>query len=125
MRGRRLLLADDDPFIQRAIRSAAPAYEIEVISATLAREVVCVAAESLPDVIALDLTFPDESGLDILVRLKRDARTRSIPVVIWSGQDSQSFKPIALQRGAQDFLAKTDVDLLLVKINSLLRPRAG
>ena len=124
MRGRRLLLADDDPFIQRAIRSAAPGYEIEVISVTEAREVVTVAAEHGPDVIALDLTFPDASGLDILVRLKRDPRTRSIPVVIWSGQDA-SFKSGALQRGAIDFLAKTDADLLLAKISSLLRPRAG
>ena len=124
MRGRRLLLADDDPFIQRAIRSAAPAYEIEVIAATVASEVVSVAAESRPDVIALDLTFPDASGLDILVRLKRDPRTRSIPVVIWSGQDA-SFRPLALQRGAVDFLAKIDADLLLAKISSLLRPQAG
>ena len=61
------------------------------------------AARLKPDVILLDLNLPDQSGFDVLSELKADPRTRHIPVVIPSVQESHRQ---ALASGAAGYLVK-------------------
>ena len=70
--------------------------------------------------------LPNADGRDLLSNLKRDPRTASIPVLVWSGQDADSQRRIALSLGAEDFVEKGTADELVSKIERLLfRLREG
>jgi CheY-like chemotaxis protein len=117
-----ILLADDDPDVQREVSLLAKRYGYEVICVTAASEVVRRAAEARPDLIVLDVSFPDADGRDILASLKKAAATADIPVLIWSGreQERESDRHISLSLGAEDYVEKADVVSLLRKIQRLL-----
>jgi len=83
--------------------------------------VLSMALESKPDLIVLDIGFPDADGRDVLAQLKAEPRTASIPVLVWSGRhDLDSERRIAIALGAEDYVEKTDAQLLMRKIERLL-----
>jgi PAS domain S-box-containing protein len=61
-----------------------------------------------PDIILLDLTVEDSSGLETLDRMRNIAP--KIPIVITTGNDSQLVAQTAVRRGAQDYLFKNNIN---------------
>lgn len=120
MHGRRILMADDDPVVQTAVRCAAADRGYEVIPATNGAEVMALAIRTQPALIVLDLTFADADGRDILTHLKADARTRNTPVLVWSARNRGSDRKICLELGAEDYMEKADADTLLGRIKRVL-----
>jgi CheY-like chemotaxis protein len=120
MTGRRILFADDDPTVQRALKRLAETNGFELVPVLSGSDVYQTAVQMAPDLIVLDIQFPDADGRDVLSRLKADARTSSIPVVVWSGRDPESDRRIALDLGAEDYVEKRDPRTLLPKIERVL-----
>jgi DNA-binding response OmpR family regulator len=120
--GRQILLADDDEQLQRAVTRIAEKNGYHVIHVMRGSDVVTRAIETKPDLIVLDVTFPDADGRDILSVLKADPRTAGIAVLVWSGdtRDRESDRKIALGLGAEDYMEKTDAQSLLRKIKRVL-----
>jgi CheY-like chemotaxis protein len=118
--GRRILFADDDPGVQRALKRLAEKNGFELVPVLVGGDVYEAALEQAPDLIVLDIHFPDADGRDVLSRLKADQRTTNIPVVVWSGRDPQSDRRIALDLGAEDYVEKRDPSTLLPKIERVL-----
>ena len=118
--GRRILLADDDPELQRAVQRLAKKAGFELIPVTAGSDVFRAARDNPPDVIVLDIHFPDADGRDVLSRLKADPATASIPVVVWSGRNPESDRRIALDLGAEDYVEKRDAATLLPKLERVL-----
>lgn len=117
----RILLADDDPAVQRAVARAATSRGHELVAVTLGAEVCEAAARLKPDLIVLDVTFPDADGRDLLRLLKCDPLTRDIPVLVWSARrDRESESRIALSLGAEDYVEKSNAELLLCKVERTL-----
>ncbi|HEY4106035.1 MAG TPA: response regulator [Polyangiaceae bacterium] len=117
----RILLADDDPMVQRAVKRVATEFGHEVLEVKSGAAVHRVAREVKPDLLVLDLGFPDADGRDLLSRLKADAETKDIPVLVWSAErDLEKERRIALSLGAEDYVEKTDAELLFRKIERLL-----
>jgi two-component system KDP operon response regulator KdpE len=117
----RILLADDDPVVQRAVKRVASEFGHEVSQVSSGAEVHAKMLELKPDLLVLDIGFPDADGRDLLAKLKADARTADIPVLVWSAQsDLEKERRIALSLGAEDYVEKTDAQLLLRKIERLL-----
>ncbi len=117
----RILLADDDPTVQRAALRVATEFGHEVVQVRTGRAVLSIARQQRPDLIVLDIGFPDADGRDLLAQLKADARTAHIPVLVWSARhDHESERRIALSLGAEDYVEKTDAQLLMRKIERLL-----
>ncbi len=75
-----------------------------VIWAKTLAEGVALARSDIPDVVLLDLTLPDSSGL-ATVRAMRAAMPE-VPLVVLTGQDDNELALSALQAGAQDYLVK-------------------
>jgi DNA-binding response OmpR family regulator len=118
---RRILLADDDAGVQLAVQRVAAKRGHEVISATRGARVVESAARENPDIVVLDIEFPDADGRDLLAELKRDPRTAHIPVLIWSGRKGHaSDSRISLELGAEDYVEKSDAQLLIRKVERTL-----
>lgn len=76
-----------------------------------------------PDIIILDLAMPKVTGWEVLARLKADPGTRSIPVIVVSGQMARDS---ALRAGADAYCSKPCTpDALLREIQRLLARKRG
>ena len=117
----RILLADDDPEVQRAVRRVATQFGHEIVPVTVGTAVCEAAANLKPDLIVLDVGFPDADGRDLLRQLKASPLTKDIPVLVWSARhDRDSESRIALSLGAEDYVEKTGAQLLMRKIERVL-----
>lgn len=76
----------------------------------------------IPELILLDLMLPDESGLEILKRLRENKRTKDIPVIILTAKSSEMDKILGLDSGADDYITKPFSMLELIsRIKAVLR----
>jgi signal transduction histidine kinase/ligand-binding sensor domain-containing protein/DNA-binding response OmpR family regulator len=83
-----------------------------------------LAQEKLPDVVICDLMLPDISGYDICRRLKADARTGHIPIILLTAKIDKESKIKGLDCGADAYLSKPYNDTeLRVRIKKLLELR--
>ena len=71
-----------------------------------AREFYAALADDTPELIMLDIMLPGEDGISILKRLKADARTADIPVIMATAKGNEYDKVIGLDLGADDYLAR-------------------
>ena len=121
MKRGRILVADDNAVIHAVVKDAAEARGYQVISVTTGVGAIVTAITARPDLIVLDIQFPDADGRDVLARLKADPRTAHIPVVVWSGrQGHDSDRRISLELGAEDYVEKSEAELLVRKIERVL-----
>ena len=116
----KVLIADDNAALQRIVKRLFEREGYFVIQLPDTVGLLEQAASAQPDVIVLDVGFPNADGRDLLSSLKRDPRTKRIPVLVWSGQDADSQRRIALDLGAEDFIEKGSADELVSKIERLL-----
>ena len=122
-RSRRILLADDNEAIQVVVRRVAEKHGHVIIRATTGAQALDLAAKEQPELIVLDIEFPDADGRDVLAKLKANQVTAHIPVVVWSGRiggSSDSDSRIALDLGAEDYIEKSDAHLLMRKLERIL-----
>lgn len=76
----------------------------------------------VPQLILLDIMLPEEDGLSILRRLRRQADTCSVPVILLTAKDSEYDKVIGLDSGADDYITKPfGMMELLARIKAQLR----
>jgi two-component system sensor histidine kinase UhpB len=85
-----------------------PGHEFSIFTVTSLTAAAAELAEKLPDLILLDLTVDDSSGLETLDRMRNIAPL--IPIVITTGDDSQKVLQTAIRRGAQDYLLKNNIN---------------
>jgi DNA-binding response OmpR family regulator len=102
----RMLLVEDNPgdarLVREAMRAARAPCEI-VLCGTLAESVAKLGGGGI-DVVLLDLSLPDCTGLDTLGRALEAAQ--DVPVVVMTGVEDERTALEALHRGAQDYLMK-------------------
>jgi len=120
-----ILLIDDDVddqlIFREIIEEISP--DIECISAQNGLEGLDKLAgmDPGPTMIFLDLNMPFISGWECLERIRKDARTRRIPVVIMTTTDSPADNERALDLGARAFITKTaDLPSLRLIIRKML-----
>jgi two-component system KDP operon response regulator KdpE len=98
-----VLVIDDEPEIQRAMRTYLAGLQFVVEGALTGKEGMDLVARWHPDVVILDLSLPDLDGLEVC----RQLRTWSqVPIIVLSVRDSDADKVAALELGADDYLTK-------------------
>jgi CheY-like chemotaxis protein len=104
--GRKLLLADDSPTIQKVVELTFADEGVEVISVGSGTEALEKLAETKPDVVLADAYMPLPNGYEICKFIKQNAELKHIPVMLLVG----SFEPFdeaeARKVGADDILTK-------------------
>ncbi len=81
-------------------------------------------ASELPDLFLLDVMLPDEDGISVLKRLRADARTANIPIMMLTAKSTEFDTVCGLDAGADDYLAKPfGMMELISRVNALLRRR--
>ena len=97
-----LVIEDDEPFA-RILYDLAHELDFQCLIATTAEEALLVARQYMPSAMVLDVGLPDHSGLSVLDRVKRDPRTRHIPVHVVSAND---YAQTAYALGAIGYMLK-------------------
>jgi CheY-like chemotaxis protein len=106
----KILLVEDSKFLRVATGRALARAGYEMSFAGDGDEALLMAAETLPDLILLDMMLPKMSGPEVLKALKKEPTTAEIPVVVLTGLAQTN--AARLQRdGAFAFLAKSDLAL--------------
>ena len=114
---RLLLVVEDDPAFASVLCDLSHELGFQCIVAGTAEEALALAAEYSPHAIVLDVGLPDQSGLTVLDRLKRDDATRHIPIHVVSGADHAQ---TALSLGAVGYVIKpADRDQLVDVLRTL------
>lgn len=118
----RVLVVDDEPAVTTLLDRLLSSEGYSVRIAADAASAISEVSGFRPDIILLDVVFPGGSGFDLCQRLKQDAATRLIPVVLVTGLSDRESRITGRQAGADDFLTKpVDPQELLARVGSLAR----
>ncbi|GAK46352.1 response regulator receiver modulated diguanylate cyclase [Tepidicaulis marinus] len=118
----RVLIVDDVPANLKLLDAKLSAEYFEVLQAASGPEALEVAQKELPDIVLLDVMMPGMDGFEVCRRLRADAHTKHIPVIMVTALDQQSDRVQGLEAGADDFLTKPVNDVaLFARVKSLVR----
>lgn len=101
-----IFCVEDDAGIRDLMIYTLSASGFRAVGFENAREFYAALADDTPELIMLDIMLPGEDGISILKRLKADARTADIPVIMATAKGNEYDKVIGLDFGADDYLAK-------------------
>ncbi|MBK6486681.1 MAG: diguanylate cyclase [Gemmatimonadetes bacterium] len=125
MASARILIADDDTSIVQTMTWVLKEHGYDVVSAHQGSRVLELMAERTPDLVLLDVMFPDADGYQLLERIKGDDRWSDVPVMMVSSLPPEEAAVRTLGLGAADFVKKPfRVKELLARIQAQLRMRA-
>jgi two-component system alkaline phosphatase synthesis response regulator PhoP len=117
--GARLLLVEDDADLRASLAASLSSRDFSVREAGTAREAMAAWASSRPDLILLDLGLPDQDGLNVINRIRREATT---PILVLSARHHEGDRVEALDLGADDYLTKPfEMMELLARVEARLR----
>ena len=115
----KLLIADDDPQLVRALRITLGAQGYEVVTAADGEEAVAQAVAEHPDIVMLDLGMPHLDGVQVIHALRG---WMTAPIIVVSGRTGSADKVDALDAGADDYVTKPfQMDELLARLRAVSR----
>lgn len=117
----KVLIADDDAQLVRALSVTLSARGYEVVTARDGREAIDAVITERPDLVLLDLGMPRLDGIGVLEGVRAWSQ---VPVLVLSGRTDSSDKVDALDAGADDYVTKPfQMDELLARLRALGRRR--
>ena len=101
-----IFCVEDDAGIRDLMIYTLNASGFQALGFGSAKEFYAALADSVPELVMLDIMLPGEDGISILKRLKADPRTADVPVIMATAKGNEYDKVIGLDLGADDYLAK-------------------
>jgi CheY-like chemotaxis protein len=108
-----ILVADDNVVNRMTLSYQLRADGHSVLTASDGRETLAALRREPVDLVLLDLIMPKMDGIEVLQRIKADARLRDIPVIVISGVDEIDDIVRCIEAGAEDYLHKPFNSVLL------------
>lgn len=102
----KVLVVDDDRMVLRSTRLVLESEGFRVVTVDRGEAALEVARAEQPDVMLLDVMMPEVDGWETLHRLREDAATRDIPVVIFTAREHVRGRRLARELGAADYVQK-------------------
>ena len=102
----RVLLVEDDPNIIQSYKMELELSGHEIIPAPDGESGLETAKSQNFDLILLDLSLPKMNGIEVLKELKKDEKTKDVPVIVMSNFATDENVKIVLHLGAKDFVPK-------------------
>ena len=103
---KQILVADDDPVTVKMLSGVLQGGGFEVLVAVDAMQAVMLAVRHTPAAIILDIGMPGGTGFQVLERLKKSAKTSTVPVIVLTALTDPSLRARVLGLGAKEFFAK-------------------
>jgi len=103
-RQKRVLLLDDERSIVEALAAYFQREGFDVIGTHSVEEALVAHKQSKPDIMVLDITLPDGSGLDVLRAARADGH--STPAIMLTARGEEIDRVLGLELGADDYVTK-------------------
>ena len=117
-----IYILEDDRNIREIEEIALNNAGYQVVSFETAKEFQQKLNERIPDLLLLDLMLPDADGLELVMQLRQNVMTRSLPVIMVTAKTTELDKVRGLDCGADDYLTKPfSVMELISRVKALLR----
>lgn len=122
LQGRRILVLDDEPDEVRYLSIFLADQGFLVSSARDGRGALAAVRQERPDLITLNITMPENSGVEVFMTLRRDPQTQGIPVfIISSAVDLRNLMYYREVRPPEGYMGKPmEPNVLLMTIRRLL-----
>jgi two-component system phosphate regulon response regulator PhoB len=122
----RILIIEDDRSLAEVLAYNLKQADYEVLLARDGPDGLQQAEVKSPDLVILDLMLPLVDGLEVCRRLRSNAETRDVLILMLTARAEESDQVIGLSLGADDYVTKPfSVKVLLERIKALVRRRAG
>jgi len=119
---KRALVVEDDPDIVELIAHYLKAEGLEVEAASDGRQGLERLRAGSFHVVILDLQLPGMDGLGVCAEIRRDRRTRGLPVIMLTARGDESDRIVGLEVGADDYVVKPfSPKELVARVRALLR----
>src|SRR2546427_7733928 len=121
-----VLVVEDDEATRGALRALLGDAGYVCDEASDGERAVAAMRDARFDLVLLDLGLPGMSGADLHRQLRRDPRTRFLPIVFLTAHADRQVKLAELEAGAEDFITKPyDADELLARVGAAVRRWSG
>jgi len=104
--GKKVLIVEDDNMICTMYKTKLEQDGFSVLLADNGSKGLEVAMSELPDIIMLDVIIPQLDGFSVLAKLKEDAKTKNIPVIMLTNLGTTEDQNKGKEMGAVDYLVK-------------------
>ena len=122
----KILVVDDEEDILELVRYNLVREGYAVVCALSGEEALKAANSDPVDLIVLDLMLPGIDGLEVARRLKQNADTKEIPIVMLTAKGEEADIVTGLELGADDYLTKPfSPRILIARIKAVLRRQSG
>ncbi|WP_229676107.1 HAMP domain-containing protein [Polaromonas eurypsychrophila] len=107
LRGRTVLVVDDDARNIFALISVLENHEVEVISATNGRQAIDI-IKNTPDIVMvlMDIMMPEMDGYETMREIRKDPQFRTLPILALTAKAMKGDREKCLDAGASDYIAK-------------------
>ena len=117
-----VLVVEDEPDIRNLIVLHLSREGFRCRTAKSGPEALREARAATPDLVILDLMLPDLDGLEVCRRLRSDAATATIPIIMLTAKADEVDRVVGLEMGADDYVVKTfSPKELIARIRAVLR----
>jgi DNA-binding response OmpR family regulator len=125
IRARSVIIVEDDEDIADSIHYNLEREGFRVRLAVTGEEALSLIMNGPPDLILLDLNLPGMNGFEICRRLRAEAATGRIPIVMLTARAAETDKVLGLNMGADDYITKPfSMRELVARVNAAIR-RSG
>lgn len=117
-----VLLIEDEPALHEAVKMKLEKEGIEVRGADTGEKGLSLLAEKRPNLVWLDVLLPGINGLEVLRRIREDAKTKDLPVIIVSVSSGQEKVKQAFSMNVIDYIIKSEytIDDIIEKVKNIL-----
>jgi len=102
----KILVVDDNLVVLKLLRHLLESEDYLVITAQNGLEALKLASTETPDIIVTDYVMPEMDGVMLIKKLKSQAATRAIPIMMLTAKDEEESELEGLDAGADDYLTK-------------------
>ena len=121
-----VLIADDDPAIRAFLHHALEREGFDTLLAANGREALDRIAEHPIEIVLMDVGMPVKDGLQTLREIRATDRSRTLPVILVTGNIEEADRVRGLESGADDYLAKPiAVQELVARVRAHVRTRTA
>jgi len=116
-----ILIVDDEEDVLELVRYNLDKNGYHVETAATGEDALTKARGKLPDLMILDLMLPGIDGLEVCKKLKNDAKTQNIPIIMLTAKGEEADVVIGLELGADDYVTKPfSPKVLVARIRRIL-----
>ncbi|MFT7520064.1 MAG: two-component system phosphate regulon response regulator PhoB [Kiritimatiellia bacterium] len=122
-----ILIVDDEPDLRDLVEINLRREGFETITASSGFQALQLAQTKHPSMVILDMMLPDLSGTEVCRRLRADAATMHVPIIILSARGEEIDRVVGFEVGADDYVVKAHMSTreLVLRVRAVLRRRKG